>query len=188
MAPSALSEAMTDPFESLEQDHQDVDELFDQFAQMEDDEEGEVDAAKIEIVEMICQKLNLHAQLEEEIVYPELQAVIDQPELIDEAEAEHAAAKELIAQLETMDPSDPEFDSTVELLAQSIRAHVAKEESEIFPMGRESSMDFSRVSASLDARRIELDPEMDDSDDDDEEESSSRSGRAPSGAMGRLAG
>ena len=44
----------------------------------------------------------MHAQIEEEIFYPALRDATDAGELLDEAEAEHQEAKELIAELEAV--------------------------------------------------------------------------------------
>ena len=47
--------------------------------------------------------LTVHATIEEEIFYPAAR--------LDEAEVEHASAKELIAQIELMKASDPLYDA-----------------------------------------------------------------------------
>lgn len=157
-----LPGATPDPFSMLEQDHQEVDELFDQYSQAEDDVDDEDDLieTKMDLIAEICAKLTMHAQIEEEVVYPELRAAIDQPELIDESEIEHSTAKDLIAQLEEMEADDPEMDLTVETLAQCIRAHVAKEESEVFPMAREAGVDVERIAAAIEALKLELTEEQ----------------------------
>lgn len=150
--------ASTDPFSTLEQDHQEVDELFDRFSQVEDDGAEGLDFAttKAELLQQILMKLTIHTRLEEEIIYPELRAVIEQPDLIDEAEMDHETASDLMAQLSEMQMDDPELDVTVETLAQIIRAHVAQEESEIFQMGRDSDLDAERVASALESFRLEL--------------------------------
>lgn len=155
---SAFSSATTDPFSILEQDHEQVDELFDQYSQVDEDfeDDDELIDARMGLVEEICEKLTMHARIEEEIVYPELRAAIEQPELIDESGIEHAIAKDLIAQLESMDADDPEMDLTVETLAQCIRAHVAKEESEVFPMARAAGLDVDRIAIAIKSLRLEL--------------------------------
>lgn len=148
----------SDPFSILEQDHQDVDELFDEYSQAVDDIDDADDliAVKAGLVREICDKLTRHTRIEEEVVYPELRAAIDQPEMIDEAEIEHSTAADLIAQLESMEPDDPEMDLTVETLAQCVRAHVANEETEVFPMAREAGLDVERIVNSIEALRAEL--------------------------------
>jgi hemerythrin-like domain-containing protein len=81
--------------------------------------------------------LKVHAQIEEEIFYPAVRAQIDQPDLMDEALVEHAGAKELIAQLETMDSGDDLYDAKVTVLGEHIDHHVEEEEGEMFPRQRE---------------------------------------------------
>jgi iron-sulfur cluster repair protein YtfE (RIC family) len=76
-----------DVTELLQQDHRTVEGLFSQYRATQDDA----------TVEQICQELERHTTVEEEIVYPRL-AEID-PELEQHAEEEHATAKELIAQI-----------------------------------------------------------------------------------------
>jgi iron-sulfur cluster repair protein YtfE (RIC family) len=154
----SLSRSASDPFSILEQDHQEMDELFDQYSQAEDDlEEGDdLLSVRFALVEEICEQLTLHARIEEEILYPELRAAIEQPELIDESEVEHATARDLIAQLESMEPEDPELDLTVETLAHCVRAHMAREETELFPMAREAGLDVERLAAAIEALRLEL--------------------------------
>ena len=44
----------------------------------------------------------MHATIEEEIFYPAARVVLDDEALVDEADVEHACAKDLIAQIEGM--------------------------------------------------------------------------------------
>ncbi|MBY0437407.1 MAG: hemerythrin domain-containing protein [Burkholderiales bacterium] len=158
MNPSLSGSSRSDPFSILEQDHQEIDDLFDQYTQADDDSDDGEDilAMKAALVQELCLKLSLHARIEEEVVYPELRAAIDQPELIDESEIEHATASDLMAQLEAMEADDPDMDLTVEALAQCIRAHVATEETDVFPMAREAGIDVDRIVNAIDALRVEI--------------------------------
>jgi hypothetical protein len=51
----------------LEQDHREVEEWFDEY-----DELNEDDNRKAELAEKICMALKIHAQIEEEIFYPQI--------------------------------------------------------------------------------------------------------------------
>jgi hemerythrin superfamily protein len=53
---------------------------------------------KRDLATQICLELTVHAQIEEEIFYPALREAIKDTDLLDEAEVEHASAKDLIAQ------------------------------------------------------------------------------------------
>ena len=58
---------MPDPIALLERDHRAVEKLFERF-----EKTGDVDIAR-----RICQELRLHAAVEEELVYPLLEAKVD---------------------------------------------------------------------------------------------------------------
>lgn len=47
---------------------------------------------KAELVEKICAELIVHTQIGEEVFYPEVRAAIDDEDLMDEADVEHAVA------------------------------------------------------------------------------------------------
>jgi hypothetical protein len=78
MSPTLSGSSGSDPFSILEQDHQEVDELFDQYSQADEDIDDADDlvAVKSGLVQEICERLTLHARIEEEVVYPELRAAI----------------------------------------------------------------------------------------------------------------
>src|ERR1700736_3691129 len=100
-----MEAAMTDAIKVLEADHREVEELFAKA-------ESTSGAAKAQVVAKICIELTVHAQVEEEVVYPAmLDAGLD--DLVLEAEEEHANVKELVARLEGMDGSSNDVDPMV---------------------------------------------------------------------------
>ena len=110
----------------LEQDHREVDAYFEEYEKAQ----GE---AKEAVALKICLALQVHAQIEEEIFYPAVRDVIENGELLDEAIVEHAAAKQLIAEIEAMEVGDQLRDAKVKVLGEQIRHHVQEEEGELFP-------------------------------------------------------
>ena len=68
------------------------------FKEFESLKEDGSDDDKRALVERICAALTIHATVEEEIFYPAVRAEIDDQDLMDEADVEHASAKDLIAQ------------------------------------------------------------------------------------------
>src|SRR5437868_2919994 len=88
-------------------DHKKVQKMFKDYEKLgEDDSER-----KGELCTQICTELKIHTTLEEEIFYPAMREAMEEQDLLDEAEVEHASAKELIAQLEAMKPGDDLFDA-----------------------------------------------------------------------------
>ena len=58
--------------------------------------------------------------------------MIDDEDIMDEADVEHAGAKELISQLQSMSPDDSHYDAKVTVLREYIE-HVKEEETIMFP-------------------------------------------------------
>ena len=105
---------------------------------------------------MICAELTAHATAEEEIFYPAARAAIDKADLIDEADVEHASAKDLIAQIEASSPSDGHYDAKVKVLGEYINHHVQEEEGEIFPKVRRAKVDTVSLGEQIAARKEEI--------------------------------
>jgi hemerythrin-like domain-containing protein len=142
----------------LRADHQRVSNLFREFASLKgiDDE----DERKAELVDDICYELTVHTMLEEEIFYPVLRSAIGNDELMDEADVEHAGARDLISQLEVMYPGDDHFDATVSVLGEEVGHHIEKEEGEMFEAARRAGIDLARLGEQLAARRAELEEDL----------------------------
>jgi hypothetical protein len=139
-------------------DHENVKQLFEEFEQLAEDAEAE--ERKGALVEQICNELTVHARIEEEIFYPAVRSGIDDELLMDEAEVEHASAKELIAQLEGMSPGDDHYDATVIVLGEYVKHHIEEEEGEMFDATRDSEVDTAALGAAMFERRSELEAEL----------------------------
>ena len=111
---------------------------------------------KREVAELICQELTVHAQLEEEIFYPQVRKAINDDELIDEATVEHGTAKDLIAQIMGMSPEDEMYDARVIVLGEYIDHHVKEEREEMFVKARKSSLDLVAMAKDIKERKTEL--------------------------------
>ena len=169
---SAGSSAIT----LLTQDHKTVDALFRSFDKLvkqdgDDEEKGGV-------VQEICAALSVHAQIEEEIFYPEVRSAFEDDEdvasMLDEADVEHASIKSLVEQLEDAEPGDDLFDAKVTVLKEYVKHHVQEEEEEIFPKVKKAKeLDLEELGQRLEARKEELEGvegdagEMDDEQEDD---------------------
>jgi antirestriction protein ArdC len=100
--------------------------------------------------------LMVHAMIEEEIFYPAARKAKVDSDLLNEAQVEHASAKELIAHIGATSVGDPLYDAKVKVLGEYIRHHVKEEENEMFPKCRASTMDLDEIGAQLEARRVAL--------------------------------
>lgn len=144
--------------ELLENDHRNVEALFEQYESEKESDDG----TKREIAMRICCELTAHAQLEEELFYPWLRENLDEEdmEMLEEAYIEHASAKDLIAQLEGARDIGPEFDARVKVLSEYIKHHVQEEENEIFKVVRDMAEDLDELGQEMHARKAELMEEL----------------------------
>jgi hemerythrin superfamily protein len=131
--------------EMLGKDHQDVKKLFRQ------GEKFAGDAEQLQrIVEQACAALTEHAEIEEEFFYPVLRE--KEQGLIAEAEVEHNSAKQLIADLQSMDMDDERYHATFKVLGEYVKHHIKEEEGELFPLAEKAKADFEPLYEALMAR------------------------------------
>lgn len=142
-----------DAIELLRHDHQQVRQLFDTYDAGVDSLE---DDRKQALAERICATLLVHAQIEEEIFYAAVRDVIDEQELLDEAEVEHACARDLIEQVQGMDPGDALYDAKVKVLGEYVDHHVREEEDRLFPLVELADLDLVEIGAELRERQLAL--------------------------------
>jgi hemerythrin superfamily protein len=138
----------------LKADHKEVKALFKAYEKLVKNDAGGEE--KFAIAHEICNALTAHATAEEELFYPAAREVLPEEDLVDEATVEHASAKDLIAQIEGMDPSDDLYDAKVKVLGEYIDHHVKEEEEEMFPKVRKSALDLKRLGAQIQVRKEEL--------------------------------
>jgi hemerythrin superfamily protein len=124
----------------LKKDHQEVSRLL-QRAQADTGRR-----ASSSVVERICDELDAHALVEEEIFYPAVRATGDDEleRLVDESYEEHERVKQHIRMLRARDAGEAATARTLQTLAQDVEHHVTEEEGEMFP----------RVSDAIDARGL----------------------------------
>ena len=135
----------------LKADHREVDELVQQFENARSDR-------KEAIARRICTALTVHAQIEEELLYPAARNVLDSDDmdLVDEADVEHASIKQLVAEVESASPSDALFDAKVKVIGEYVKHHVKEEERELFPKLRRTELDLKALGAQLAERKQAL--------------------------------
>ncbi|KQQ89055.1 hemerythrin domain-containing protein [Massilia sp. Leaf139] len=142
----------------LRTDHEQVRLLFAQYEGLRGLEDAEEMMA--ELVDDLCDALVIHTMIEEELFYPALRAATGDDELFDDAELEHAGARELVSQLEVMYPGDEHFDATLAVLAEEMAHHMAQEEGEVFELARACGLDLAALGQRLALRRAQLDEDL----------------------------
>ena len=135
----------------LKQDHRQVEGWFDEYEQLGGDRE------KLELFQQIALALKVHVQIEEEIFYPEERGEVED-DLLDEAYVEHQSARQMIAEIEAMQPSDEFYDAKVKVLGEYVKHHVKEEEQPggIMAQAKKGDEDLDAMGERLKARKEEL--------------------------------
>ncbi|WP_343732346.1 hemerythrin domain-containing protein [Duganella sp.] len=136
----------------LTEDHENVKAMFEQYEELGD----RAHVSKHKLALQICEALTKHTMIEEEIFYPAVRQAIKEEDMMDEAIVEHASAKDLIAQIQSMEPTDDLFDAKVKVLSEMIDHHVEEEETEMFPKARKAKLDLEELGETMAARKEQI--------------------------------
>jgi hemerythrin-like domain-containing protein len=142
--------AAQDAIALLKADHTAMSQLFAEY------EKTRSASDKKALVAEICVALSVHAQIEEDLFYPAVKAALKDKLLVPEATVEHAGVKDLIAQLEGVEPDGEMYDAKVKVLSEYVKHHVKEEQNEMFPKAKASSLDMVELGALMAARKDEL--------------------------------
>jgi hemerythrin superfamily protein len=135
----------------LKKDHREVEDMFDEYEQLE------ADAEKLALFNKIAVALKAHTQIEEEIFYPAERGEVED-DLLDEALVEHDGARKLIAEIEAMKPADELYDAKVKVLGEYVKHHIKEEEQPggIMAQAKRGDEDLDAMGERLKARKEEL--------------------------------
>lgn len=142
--------AAKDAIALLRADHRAVSGLFAEY------EKTDSSKKKKTLVAEICAELTMHAQIEEEIFYPAVKTALKDKTLVPEATVEHASFRDLIAQLEGVEPDGEIYDAKVKVLSEYVKHHVKEEQNEMFPKVKDTSLDLVELGARMAARKADL--------------------------------
>jgi hemerythrin superfamily protein len=146
--------ARSDILRDLKEDHKRVRKAYKAFEKLDREQNPQECEA---LVQQVLDELTLHAALEEEFLYPAAREMIDEPDLIDEAEVEHETMHTAIGQLRDMGASDEKFAARFTVLCEYVLHHVKEEEGEIFPKLEQLKLDWDAMAEGMATRRAEAD-------------------------------
>ena len=156
----AKSDVSSDAIQLLMDDHKAVKKLFKAYDELV---KNKADGGeKQNLAQQICTMLKVHTTIEEEIFYPAARQALKDEDLLDEAIVEHASAKELISQIESMSPDEAFYDAKVTVLSEYIDHHVKEEEADMFPKAKRAKMNLVELGDEMSARKDELMADIED--------------------------
>ena len=109
----------------LKQDHGNVETLFKRYEALADDAKP---TDKRDIVEKVITQLSVHAELEEQLLYPALRERLPEDGDVLEGIEEHHVAKVLLWELDKLPATSERYDAKMAVLMEAIRHHVGEEE------------------------------------------------------------
>ena len=133
----------------LKEDHQKVKDLFDQFESAEGSERAEIAATTI-------MELEIHAELEEKLIYPAVRQEIDEDAMMNEAVEEHHLVHVLIKELKKLKPADEIFQAKFTVLGELVKHHIEEEEDEMLPKAEKSDLDWESLETTVMKRKEAL--------------------------------
>lgn len=115
-------------------------------------------SVKKALAETICDALEIHATLEEEIFYPIMRPRAANQKVMEKSEPEHMEMRQLIAELRRTDARDSRHDELVFELMRDVVHHVADEETVLLPEAEQTLTKdrLSELGAQMTRRRLEL--------------------------------
>jgi hemerythrin superfamily protein len=120
----------------LKNDHAEVKALVSQIEELGD----RATASRKTLFQKIDHELTMHAEVEEKVFYPAFKEraedSVEREEVL-EAYEEHDIVKNLIRQLEDLDPKDESYRPKMQVLMGLVQQHIKAEESTMFKMARE---------------------------------------------------
>ena len=120
----------------LKADHKKVKELFAKY-------EEATPRKQQDIAQTTIQELEIHAELEEVLIYPAIRKGTKDDTLMNEATEEHHLVHVLIAELKELEPRDETFKAKFTVLGELVKHHVKEEEGEMFPQAQKAKIDRS---------------------------------------------
>ncbi len=118
---------MPDITTAIENDHREVERLFDAYR-------AGPTAEQQDVVDQIRVMLAQHAAAEEILLYPTLRRTAENGDtLADHSIDEHQEIKRLLSELDDLSADDPAQSSTLAELERAVAEHVREEESDVLP-------------------------------------------------------
>ena len=119
-------------FELLKQDHEKVAGLFEQLEPTTE----RAEKTRQELFARLKSELDLHAYLEETILYPVLKQEEQTREIALEGVEEHRVVKRLLSELDSMPVTSEQWTAKLTVLKENVEHHVEEEEGEMFKKAR----------------------------------------------------
>ena len=135
----------------IKEEHQAINALFAEF-------DGADEDRRREIVDETILRLDIHAQLKDEVLYPAIEETVGE-DVLAEATGRHEDMEEMLDEFvdaEEETPNDEDFKA----LGEKMRAHFEEEEKAIGDLVEDADIDLDKLGDEMAKRREELRAEL----------------------------
>ena len=145
----------------LKEDHAKVREMLEKLSESKS---SRAQKSRQQLFTEIEIELEMHARVEEEIVYPAFLELVDKDErhLYFEAQEEHALVRRVLDEMDAGSTDDEEFAARAKVLKDLVEHHAKEEEKEMFPLLRSETeaQRLRELGDEVTERKRELRPEF----------------------------
>ena len=120
-------------FQLLKEDHQKVSGIFQQLEPTTE----RAEKTRTELFAKLKEELDIHAKIEESILYPSIKQAAETREIVLEGFEEHHVIKLLLKELEAVPVDTEQWTAKLKVLQENVEHHVEEEEGEMFQSARE---------------------------------------------------
>ncbi len=124
--------------ELLKEDHRKVEQLFQSFEEADG-------RSRQGIADEAFKAIEVHAKIEETLVYPAIREATGEEDLVDEANEEHHVVTLLIKELKKMKASAEGYKAKFKVLSELVKHHIEEEEKEMFPEAENADIDWEEL-------------------------------------------
>ena len=141
-------------FQLLKEDHQKVSGIFQQLEPTTE----RAEKTRTELFAKLKQELDIHAKIEETILYPAIKQAAETREIVLEGFEEHHVVKLLLKELESLPVDTEQWTAKLKVLQENVEHHVEEEEGEMFQKARQvlSEDDINRLGAEMEEMKKQL--------------------------------
>jgi len=132
--PESTKGSTMNAFELLEQDHKKVAGILEKLS----DTTERALKSRDELFTRLNAELDLHARIEEQILYPALKEIEETRDITNEAVEEDRIVKRLLKELDVAQKGTKKWTAKLTVLKESVEHHVEEEEGEMFKKARKA--------------------------------------------------
>jgi iron-sulfur cluster repair protein YtfE (RIC family) len=120
-------------FELLKADHKKVAGIFEEL----EPTTNRATKTREELFTQLKNELDVHTQIEEQILYPALKDAEETHDITLEAYEEHHVVKQILSELESMPVDTDEWSAKLKVLQENVEHHVEEEEGDMFKKAKD---------------------------------------------------